>query len=274
MVKTFFVLSAIALIIALIWVIPALTTLRYQRLKRQPLPPGWIAILEQIPLYGRLPLSLQKRLHGHIRIFLAQKQFIGCRGVQITDEIKLIIAAQACLLLLNERGEYYPKLASILVYPSAYVANQTVAISPYVMEERKVSRLGESWAKDQVVLSWEQIQRDLSSWQDGRNVILHEFAHQLDQEDGKADGVPILSSHSDYETWAQVFSQEYQQLLIAVQRGRKTVLDEYGATAPAEFFAVATETFFEKPRQLHSKHPALYQELKRYYRLDPLEWLK
>ena len=272
MVKTIFALSAIALLIASLWLIPALTKLRYQRLKRQPLPPAWTAILKQIPLYG-LPSFLQKRLHGQIQIFLAQKQFIGCRGVQITDEMRLLIAAQACLLLLNERGEYYPKLTSILVYPSAYVANQTVAVGPYVMEE-KVSRLGESWARDQVVLSWEQIQRDLSNWQDGRNVILHEFAHQLDQEDGKADGVPILPSQSDYGTWAQVFRKEYQQLVMAVERGRKTVIDEYGATAPAEFFAVATETFFEKPRQLNSKHPALYRELKRYYCLDPLEWLE
>ena len=272
MVTTVVFLFCLVFAIALIWLIPALKNLRRSYLKKQPLPSAWLSILEQIPLYQHLPTSLKIRLHGHIRVFLAQKQFIGCGGLRITEEIKLTIATQACLLLLNERGEYYPKLASILVYPSAYIANQTVAISNYIVEERKVARLGESWSRDQVVLAWEQVKRDRSNGKDGRNVVLHEFAHQLDQEDGRTDGVPILAHQSDYQSWAQVFSQEYQQLRNQVERGAKTAIDQYGATEPAEFFAVATETFFEKPNQMAKKHPALYQELKRYYQLDPREW--
>ncbi len=191
----------------------------------------------------------------------------------MTEEMKLTIAAIASLLLLNERGEYYPKLSSILVYPSTYVAKQTKAISNYIVQESKVVRLGESWSRELVVLSWSQIQDDLQNWQDGHNVILHEFAHQLDSETGTANGVPLLQHKSDYVTWAQVFTREYQQLINQVRRGKRTVMDAYGTTNPAEFFAVATETFFEKPKPMAQRHPALYRQLKQYYKLDPVEWI-
>ncbi len=274
MVKTVLFLLAILLIIALIWGIPALGAARRSRLKNQPFPRHWVLILERnLPIYKRLTESLSRRLHGHINVFLAEKQFIGCGGLRLTDEIKLTIAAVACLLLLNERGEYYPKLSSILVYPSAYRVKETKPVGGYVVQERTVVRIGESWARDQVVLSWEDIKRDATNWSDGRNVILHEFAHQLDQEDGRADGVPILEVRSDYLSWARVFKKEYQRLLRDVERGQKTVMERYGATDPAEFFAVATETFFEKPLLLKRKHPELYRELKRYYKLEPLEWI-
>ncbi len=275
MVKTVLFLLAILLIIALIWVIPALEATRRSRLFNQPFPWHWAAILERnLPIYKRLLLPLRKRLHGHINVFLAEKQFIGCGGLLLTDEIKLTIAAVACLLLLNERGEYYPKLSSILVYPSAYRVRETLPVGGYVVQERKVVRIGESWALDQVVLSWEDIKRDATNWEDGHNVVLHEFAHQLDQEDGRADGVPILERRSDYLAWARVFEKEYQRLLRDVERGQKTVMARYGATDPAEFFAVATETFFEKPLLLKRKHSELDRELKRYYKLEPLEWMQ
>ncbi len=192
----------------------------------------------------------------------------------LTDEIKLTIAAVACLLLLNERGEYYPKLSSILVYPNAYRVRETLTVGGYVVQERKVVRIGESWTLDQVVLSWEDIKRDATNWEDGHNVVLHEFAHQLDLEDGRADGVPILERRSDYLSWARVFEKEYQRLLRDVERGHKTVMARYGATDPAEFFAVATETFFEKPLLFKRKHSELDRELKRYYKLEPLEWMQ
>ena len=193
--------------------------------------------------------------------------------MEITEEIKLTIAAISALLLLNERGEYYPKLYSILVYPSAYFVRQVQAVSNYVVQESIVVRLGESWSRDQIVLSWSQIKYDIENWQDGHNVILHEFAHQLDSESGSFNGVPILEHKSDYANWAKIFTKEYQQLIKNVQRGAKTVMDEYGTTNPAEFFAVATETFFEKPRQMAQYHPALYNQLKHYYKLEPREWI-
>ncbi|MBW4596899.1 MAG: zinc-dependent peptidase [Brasilonema angustatum HA4187-MV1] len=275
MVQTIIVFVIIGLIITGILVSPTLVKQRRNRLKHRPFPPLWNAIIENnLPIYLHLSPAERRQVQGHIQVFLAEKQFIGCAGLQVTEEMKLAIAAVACLLLLNERGEYFPKLRSILIYPSTYFVNETIATGNYIVEERRVARLGESWTHDQVILSWEQVQQDTQNWRDGHNVVLHEFAHQLDQEDGKAEGVPILQRNSDYPIWAQVMAQEYQQLCNDVQRGVKTVMDSYGTTNPAEFFAVATETFFEKPQQLLKKHPALYELLQRYYQLDPVQWVR
>lgn len=244
------------------------------RLKSRLFPPLWKAIIENnLPIYSQLSPSDRQRLQGYIQVFLAEKQFIGCNGLQVTEEMKLSIAAVACLLLLNERGEYFPKLRSILIYPSTYFATETTRNGNYIVEEKRVARLGESWTNDQLVLSWEQVQHDTRNWQDGHNVVLHEFTHQLDQEDGKAEGVPILPRRSDYPIWSQVMTEAYQQLCQDAQRGVKTAMDSYGTTNPAEFFAVATETFFEKPRQLQQQHPALYQMLQNYYQINPMQWI-
>lgn len=274
MIKTIVFFLIIGLIIAGILLNPILVKRRRNRLKHRPFPPLWNAIIENnLPIYLCLSPDEIRRLQGHIQVFLAEKQFIGCRGLQVTEEMKLTLAAIACLLLLNERGQYFPRLRSILVYPNAYFVQETNSVGKYVVEERRVARLGESWTNDQVVVSWEQVKQDINNWRDGRNVVLHEFAHQLDQEDGKAEGVPILQHNSDYTIWAKVMTEAYQQLCNDVLQGAKTVMDSYGATNPAEFFAVATETFFEKPHQLLSKHPALYEQLQRYYQLDPVQWV-
>jgi Mlc titration factor MtfA (ptsG expression regulator) len=272
MIQTIIAFLIIGLIITGILANPILIKSRRNRLKRRNFPPLWNAIIENnLPIYIHLSSDQRKRLQGHIQVFLTEKQFIGCRGLQVTEEMKLVVAAVACLLLLNERGQYFPRLCSILIYPSTYIAKETTYIEKYVVEERQVARLGESWAKDQLILSWEQVKQDTLNWQDGRNVILHEFSHQLDQEDGKADGVPILQRNSDYSMWSQVATQAYQQLRNDVLEGKNTVMNSYGATNPTEFFAVATETFFERPHQLLSSNPALYQQLQRYYQLDPME---
>lgn len=242
------------------------------RLIAKQFPKSWLSIIESnLSIYKSLTSEQQKELLGYIQVFLKEKQFIGCLGLQITEEIKVTIAAIACLLLFGDRKTYFPNLRSVLVYPHAYIVNELI-MNSYVVEERRVARLGESWTRDQLVLSWEQIQQDVLNWKDGHNVILHEFAHQLDQEDGQAEGVPILPRVLDYEVWKQVMSAEYLQLCDRVENGQKTVLDTYGATSPAEFFAVATETFFEKPKQLNQKHEVLYEILQSYYRLDPRQW--
>ncbi|MBH8576428.1 zinc-dependent peptidase [Nostocaceae cyanobacterium CENA369] len=275
MVATILIFFIIGLLVTGILVNPIFVKQRRKRLKHRPFPALWNAIIENnLPIYLRLFPTEYRRLQGHIQVFLVEKQFIGCAGLQITEEMKLTIAAVACLLLLNERGEYFPKLRSILIYPSTYFVNETIATGNYVVEERRVARLGESWTKDQVILSWEQVKQDTHNWNDGHNVVLHEFAHQLDQEDGKAEGVPILPRKSDYLIWARVMTEAYQQLCHDVQQNIKTVMNSYGATNPAEFFAVATETFFEKPQQLLKQNPALYQLLQHYYQLDPIQWIR
>lgn len=273
MIETIIVLLITGMIIIGILVSPSLSRWQRGRFKQRPFPLLWNAVIDtNLPIYPCLSPSERIRLQGHIQVFLAEKQFIGCKGLQVTEEMKLVIAATACLLLLNERGKYFPRLRSILIYPSTYLVNETTYSGNYVVEERRVARLGESWTSDQVVLAWEQVKRDTWNWRDGHNVVIHEFAHQLDQEDGFAQGGPILQRDSDYPIWAEVMTKEYQQLCLDVERGVKTVIDSYGATNPAEFFAVATETFFEKPHQLLRKHPALYEQLQRYYRLDPMQW--
>lgn len=271
MLQTALVLVAVGLIIVTIFAYPLWVRIQQNRVKRRPLTLQQQATLEQsLPMYESLTADERRRIQGHIQVFLAQKQFIGCRGLQVTEQMKVTVAAIASLLLLNERGKYFPRLRSILMYPDAYIVREKVTVGGGVVEERQVARLGESWTTDQVVLSWQQIQYDLAHWQDGQNVILHEFAHQLDQEDGKAEGVPVLQRDADYKTWAEVMTVEYERLCDRTAKGQKTVLNPYGATNPAEFFAVATETFFEKPHELMVHHRALYDLLQRYYQLDPL----
>ena len=252
---------------------PFLVGWQRDRLMARQFPKSWLSIIaSNLSIYGDLTSEQQKELQGNVQIFLKEKQFIGCLGLQITEEIKVTIAAIACLLLFCDRKTYFPNLRSILVYPHAYIVNEMVMSDRYVVEERRVARLGESWSKDQLILAWEQVQQDIRNWQDGHNVVLHEFAHQLDQEDGKAEGVPILPRAMDYMAWSKVMTVEYLQLCDRVENGKKTVMNSYGATNPAEFFAVATETFFEKPNQLNQKHQDLYELFQRYYRLDPRQW--
>ncbi len=236
-----------------------------------PFPLEWSAILERnLPPYRKISLQLQQQLHDYIRIFLSEKSFEGCGGLVLTDEIKVTIAAQACMLLLNRKCDCYPKLYSVLVYPSTYVAgtHKSYGLHP---TERSV-RLGESWKHGSVVLAWDSVKSGALNFEDGHNVAMHEFAHQLDQEDGRADGAPILEMHSAYSAWSRTFLEEYELLQNKTLKGKKSVMDKYGATDPAEFFAVATETFFEKPAQLKKKHPELYHELQGFYKLDPIVW--
>ncbi len=241
---------------------------RHKRWRELPFPPEWETILKKnVLLYNRLPNWLQLELQGHIQIFLKEKLFEGCGGQTITDEIRVTIAGLACLLLLNRPSTHYRDLTTILVYPTAYFVGDK-------QHENREVRLGESWIHGTVVLSWCDVTNTAKDLKDGRNLVLHEFAHQLDQEDGKGDGVPTLELDSQYITWAQVLSKEYETLVERTQRGRKTLLRAYGATNAAEFFAVATEVFFERPKEMNEKHPELYRELKQFYRLDPLNWKK
>ena len=240
---------------------------RRRRLRAEPLPAAWREILTRnVPLYGQLSQAARHELEGHTRVLLAEKHFEGCGGLELTDEIRVTIAAHAALLLLGaEEARYYPGLRTILVYPSTYRAIVRESRDGIVSEQESV-RHGESWRRGTVVLAWNPARSGARNARDGDNVILHEFAHQLDTEDSAADGVPYLHDPSDYTAWALALAPEYERLRA---RAFGSVLDAYGATNPAEFFAVATEAFFEKPHQLHKKHPRLYSALSRLYRLDP-----
>ena len=229
-------------------------------------------------MYSRLPPADRRELEGLIQIFLAEKKFEGCGGQEITDEVRVLIAAQACLLLLHRDTECYPRLRSILVYPSSYLAKTRHWEPDGTISEGHQARGGESWPHGAVVLAWDGAMAGAVEPDKGRNLVLHEFAHQLDQEDGVADGAPLLHGPGflrtlhRYRAWAKVLSGEFQQLRRAAGEGRETVLDTYGAQNPAEFFAVATECFFEKPGRLKERHPALFAELQDFYRQDPLQY--
>ena len=264
------IILAIVIISILAWLI--YRRIRYRKLLSKPFPLEWEMIVRKnVPLYNRLPDSLRKQLHGYVNVFLAEKNFEACGGLKMNEEIKVTIASQACMLLLNRKTSVFKKLHTILVYPSTYVAKTRFSDGAITIEGRSI-RLGESWNRGPVVLAWDSVRGGTSNIEDARNVVLHEFAHQLDQEDGAADGTPILKSRSRYLAWARILSKEYQSLQNIEKTGAWSIIDTYGATNPAEFFAVVTETFFEKPKQLKRKHPELYKELSSYYNLDPAEW--
>lgn len=248
-------------------------TIRRRKLRALPWPETWEKIARQnVPLYGRLPPASRTQLHELVQIFLAEKHFEGCGGLELTEEMKVTIAIQACMLLLNRKIPIYPKLQSILIYPHAFVAKRVQEHGWGAFVEQEQTLLGESWHQGLVILAWDQIGHGFRDIHNGHNVVLHEFAHQLDQEDGRSNGAPLMETSSQYVSWARQLGQTYHELQEAVAKHQETFLDQYGATNPAEFFAVLTETFFEKPTVLKNKIPTLYEELKNYYKLDPAGW--
>lgn len=249
---------------------------RRARLMSQAAPPEWDSLLERnLSIYNELPSGLKDKLKSLALVFLAEKRFEGCGGLSLTDEMKLIIAAEACLLLLGRpKPSFFPALGSVLVYPSAFYSRESEQLSGGEwLAEDDAEKLGESWHQGAIILSWEHVKREGNMLNDGLNVVCHEFAHQLDEERGFADGTPSLEeSGLSYSEWSEVMSREYASFLRDVRRGRRSPIDEYGSSNPAEFFAVATESFFEKPLQLRSRHPRLYGEFKSFYGLDPAAW--
>lgn len=233
-------------------------------------PDTWVAILEKnVPYYRYLPWDDQHELQQHMKVFLGEKHFEGCRGVRMTDEIRVTVAGQACTLLLHRDTDYFSSLVTILVYPSAFVVKTVVQHHETFLVHGEEARDGEAWQRGVIVLAWDTVNDGFRHPHDGRNVILHEFAHQLDLQNGDADGFPPDVPGALRPRWGQVLSAVYKELCEAVDRGRPTLLDPYGATNPAEFFAVVTEYFFECPQALKMAHPELYDVLREYYRQDP-----
>lgn len=247
---------------------------RRRRLRGAPFPQVWRRLLQRrVPYLRRLPPDLRLQLNGHIQVFLAEKDFIGCRGLVITDEVRLVIAAQACLLLLNKpQPAYFPRMRQVLVYPGAFRVDRRHTDEAGVVTEEQQVLSGESWSQGQVILSWHDVLEGAAVPDDGYNVVVHEFAHQLDQENGEANGTPPLRRRADYARWSRVMQHAFSILQKQVDRGEDTLLGDYAATDPAEFFAVASEVFFALPERLQEAHADLYRELAHYYRVDPLSW--
>lgn len=245
---------------------------RRARHRARPLPEADRMVLRRrLPLYPRLPPAERTRLEGLIGVFLAEKEFVGCRGLVVTRPMRVLIAAQACLLVLGRDQHVYDELRSVLVYPSQFVVRDERHDADGVVTEEEQVLAGQSWDVSRIILSWEDVTAR-SGGDDAYNVVIHEFAHYLDHDAGGAPGAPAMTTGDEHERWAGVFQREFDALRAAVDRGEETFLDPYAAEDEAEFFAVASEAFFEAAVALRRRHPSLYDRLQAFYRLDPAGW--
>jgi len=248
--------------------------IRLKRIAKQEFPAKWLEIVQRrLPFFHSLPDLSQRSLKDLIKVFINDKHFVGCAGQEINDEIRVTIAVQACLLILNRTNNPYQKLHLVLVYPSTFVATREVRDELGLVSTNHIAMLGESWGQGKVVLAWDNVEMGVRNLTDGHNVVLHEFAHQLDNESGSHNGAPVLATRGAYRSWAHVFTNEFEGLQKEAMKGKKGLLDHYGATNPAEFFAVASETFFEQPLKMRKSHRELFEELVNFYQLDPSSWL-
>ncbi len=243
---------------------------RRAKVLRDPFPYTWLVYLRKnVRVYSLLTPAEQDKLQNDLRIFIADKHWQGCGGLVITDEIKVTIAAQACLLLLGIEHDYFRPARTILIYPSGF-RTRTQHVSPDgILVEGDAQTLGQAWYRGPVVLAWDEVLAGGQNHQDGQNVVFHEFAHQLDFMGAWFDRPPLHRPREQYQQWQEVMTAEYQQLVQDCEQARATLLDPYGATSPAEFFAVATECFFEQPQHLQRQHPRLYEVLRDFYGQDP-----
>ena len=267
------ILSLAAALVAVLLSAPARQRRRRARIAAQPFPQAWRRILRRrVPMVAQLPTNLQLRLKALMQVFLAEKPIIGCQGLEVTDEMRVTIAAQACLPLLGKSRDFYPGLRQVLLYPGAFVVDRPVSAAGGVQMEQRRALAGESWVQGQVLLSWQDVMQGAAQPGTGHNVVIHEFAHQLDQVKGHANGAPLLQGRADYARWSTVMRNEFNALHARIARGETGLIDPYGATDLAEFFAVVSEVFFERGPELAALHPELYEELKRYYAVDPVYW--
>lgn len=256
--------------------VPTRTRARRARLRATPFPAPLLDVVRRmVPMLGRLPPADQRELLGHAQVLLAEKHFEGAGGLAMTNAVRATIAVQAAFLLLHRETGYFPGLVSVIVYPTAYRAVRDGADAPtgWIAEEAEEIRAGETAERlDAVVLSWDDVRAGAADPEDGENVVLHEFAHQLDFENGAGDGVPGLGDPEAARVWRAMLAAERAVLERVLAAGADTVLGEYAALNDVELFAVAVERFFERPAALRAQHPALYDALSGYFRQDPAEW--
>lgn len=240
---------------------------RRARVVAQPFPDPWEALIRDwVPYDAKLPEPLRAALRRHVRVFLHEKPFEGCNGLEVDDAMRIAVAAHACLLILCRETDYYPGLHAILLYPDVFRVRREDPDDLGFVDEIDDVQEGESWDLGTVILSWRDVAGDTGRF-DGRNVVLHEFAHQL-WDNGEA----ALPARADAAQWIDAMGRHYETHCRAVDRGRRTYLDPYGAEDPAEFFSCVTEQFFEQPRLFKTRHPDLYGLLRQFYNQDPVTY--
>jgi len=245
---------------------------RRKEILKEPFPVKWREILEErVTHYSFLNSDEKIHLEQLVQVFIAEKNFEGCNGLEITDEIRVVISSEACMLILGLPHDLFRKLVTILVYPSTVFAPPSkfgVFTQNPLLEQPKTAISGQAFMRGLVILVWDAVKRGALHPESGHNVVYHEFAHFLDMLDGAADGTPELHSRDQYRRWATIFSEEFLALRNKSKKGKKTFLDSYGAENEAEFFAVATEFFFDKPVKMQKTHKALYDVLAGFYLQD------
>lgn len=247
---------------------------RRRKLLAVPLPDRWKQIIvENVWQASHLTESQMIQLHDFVRIFVSEKNWEGCNGFQITDEAKVTVAAQAALLAFGEHGRYFDHVLSILIYPSEFVAKDRETNSAGVVVESDTAMLGQAVWRGPVLLSWPQVLTGGRRRPWGSNLVLHEFAHQLDMMNGQhVDGLPPISSRDELQRWQAVMKPEFEQLRRDCRHRHRTVLDCYGTTNEAEFLAVLVEAFFERSAAMKERHSAAYELLSDYFQVDPASW--
>ena len=266
-----FALFAVGLISLTVFYLFFFQRWRRSHALQQPFPKAWRKLLrKQVPIYNHLEPAQQQQLERRVQLFLNEKSFYGCNGFEVDDRVRLTIAGHACLLILERSFSDYDDISSILVYPDLYRAKGKASDGLVVSAHNEI-RAGEASSLGQVVLAWHQCQRAVSQPHSPHNVILHEFAHQLDYLDGTADGAPPLSGEQARH-WQQTMTDAWDNLQHTLEHHHKPWLDPYGATEPAEFFAVLTETFFQQPKHLWHEQPEVYKALRDFYRLNPIDF--
>jgi Mlc titration factor MtfA (ptsG expression regulator) len=244
------------------------------RRRRSALPPSTLALLEtRVAYYRVLPAAEQEELRGMLQVLLGELSFEAGAGLETIDEsMRVMTAAQACLPLLHRPLGDLPKLETAILYPGAYRVRERIHTEEGIEVESSEVRHGEAWTHGVLLLSWEDVLYDSNHIDDGENVVLHEVAHALDDQTGESDGMPLLADEQAVEAWSRAFGEAFEQLERDIRRRRKTVLDPYAAEDPAEFFAVATEAFFEAPLSFQAAYPEHYGLMRDFYRMDPLRW--
>lgn len=244
---------------------------RRRAIRATPFPVAWLTYLSgNVGVYAALSPADQARLRDLLRVFIAEKEWEGCSGFEVTDEVRVTIAAQACLLILELGDDSYAQVTSILVYPGGFNVPIKRTDGGLVTEFDE-ARSGEAHVRGPVVLAWDDVLESGRSPGHGWNVVYHEFAHQLDFLDGVIDGTPPLHDAADYQAWTQVMGSAFAGVQQSARARRRSVIGDYAAQDPGEFFAVVTEQFFDQPASLAAQHADVYALLKRYYRQDPVE---
>ncbi len=243
---------------------------RARVVRRQAIDPLlWRQVIQRFSFLRVLPAEDQHRLRELTALFLDRKPVSGAGGLKLTREMQLIVAAQACLLVLNLDLDLYDDWVEVIVYPDEFVTDHEYMDEDGVVHRVRAPLSGEAWEHGPVILSWRDAEE--ADGGDGYNVVLHEFAHKIDMHNGAANGFPPLHADMDRTVWADIFSAAYADFQQRLDRREETLIDAYAAEDPAEFFAVLSESFFERPDALSTMYPAVYGQLKAFYRQDPLK---